>query len=564
MADSINNRDEKARQICGRWSRMVADRAVWLPQWQDIADLMAPRSAGIVQQYYTPNTTRESQLFDTTAGSALMTMAGGLMTWTMPSSEPWFGFDAPRRQAHLDKVKAWAQDCSEETRYLLANSAFYTEAHEDLLNHCAFGTSAMYFNLEEGKLRFETLTVGSFCVEENRYGLIDTLFREFELPLQQAVDKFGLENLPKTLQDLYEKEEARQQLFTFLHAVFPRPESEIPDGVNRAASQWKPFASCYVALNEKVIVKEGGFDFFPFSCGRYLKWRALNNRTAYGYGPGFAALPDTRQVNYMQMIQDCGTEKAVRPPMIADTALQGDIVLTAGGITWVEANLGQDRWPKPIEMPGAQYLELGNERIQMRQGTIKAQFYADLFNMFANLEGIRTATEIRERAAEKIDAITPAFTRLTSEKQVPMLQALFSLLMENGMLPMPPPEAVVPVSQFSGVVPMPDVNFTGRLAMAIKSLRTINTQRYIQEILPVAQLRPEIMAPVDWVGYSRGAARDAGIPTEYLKDEDQVAAELAQQAQQQQQMMQMQMAEQGAKAVGHVGGIPAIKDAMQS
>jgi hypothetical protein len=329
------------------------------------------------------------------------------------------------------------------------------------------------------------------------------------------------------------------------------------------ASHGKPFASYYLALAENTIIKESGFDFFPFSCGRYLKWRALRGKTAYGYGPGFAALPDTRQVNYMQMIQDCGTEKAVRPPMIADAALQNDIVQSAGGITWVEANLGEDRWPRPIEMPGAQYLQLGNERIAMRQGTIKAQFYVDLFNMFANLEGVRTATEIRERAAEKIDAITPAFTRLTSEKQTPMLQAIFQLLMEGGMLPPPPPEAIVPVSQFMGVVPLPDIQFTGRLAMAIKAQRTLNSQRFIQEILTVAPIRPEVMAPVDWVAFSRGSARDAGMPTEYLKDEDQVNAELAAQAKAQQQMQQMQMAEQAAKSVGHVGGIPAIQQAMQ-
>jgi hypothetical protein len=319
----------------------------------------------------------------------------------------------------------------------------------------------------------------------------------------------------------------------------------------------------YVAFTDKEIVRESGFDFFPFACGRYLKWRALKNRTAYGYGPGFAALPDTRQLNYMQMIQDVGTEKAVRPPMIADAMLEGDIVQSAGGITWVEAGLAQDRWPRPIEMPGYQYLELGNERIKMRQETVKAEFFVDLWNMFSNLEGIRTATEIRERASEKIDAITPAFTRLTTEKQLPMIKGVFGLLMENGMLPPPPPEAITPVSQFAGIVATPDVQFTGRLAMAIQQQRTLNTSRYLQEIMPIAQIRPEVMAPVDWVGYSRGAARDAGIPTEYLKDEDQVNAELAAQAKAQAQQQQMMMAEQAAKSVGHVGGIPAIQQAMQ-
>jgi hypothetical protein len=134
---------ERAKKLCGRWNRMVSNRAVWLPQWQEIADFMAPRSAGINTSYYTPSTSKESNLFDTTAGRSLATMAGGLMTWLMPSSTPWFAFNAPRNLAHVDKVKAWAQDCTEQALYLFANSPLYTEGHEDLLNHCAFGTSAM-------------------------------------------------------------------------------------------------------------------------------------------------------------------------------------------------------------------------------------------------------------------------------------------------------------------------------------------------------------------------------------------------------------------------------------
>lgn len=556
--------DDRANELVRRWGRMTAARAVWLPQWQEIADLMNTRAAGIVVNYYTPNTVRETVLFDTTAGDALLTMAGGLMSWTMPSSQPWFAFDAPRQLAASDRVRAWAQACSEEMRYILANSSFYTEAHEDLINHCCFGTSALYFNLEEdGHPRFETLSLGSFCIEENDDGEVDTLFREFELPLYQAVEKFGLQNLPKSMQEAHEKPEKRDQTFTFIHAVYPRPEHERPDDrIARLASHGKPWASCYIAMTEKVIVKESGFDFFPFSCGRYLKWRALRNRTAYGYGPGFAALPDTRQINFQQMMMDCMTEKIVRPPMIADASMEGDIVLSSGGITYVDTSISRDRWPEPINMTMPGSYQLGQDRVKMRQDTIKAKFHADLWNMFASLDGIRTATEIRERAAEKIDAITPAFTRLTTEKQIPMLKALFQMLLQAKMLPPPPPEAVIPVSQFMGVIPPPDIQFTSRLAMAVKSMQTVNAQRAVAELMPIAAVRPEVLAGIDWVKFARGECRNAGMPADYLKDEDQVQAELAAQAKMQQQQQQMMMAEQGAKAAGHLGGIPAIKEAM--
>lgn len=553
---------DKAKRLCDHWQRMQSMRAPWLPQWQEIAELMAPRSAGIASKTSTPSTSKEAMLFDTTANDALMTMAGGLMSWTMPGGEPWFAYDPPRPLAKSDKVKAWAQECSEAMRYLLANSAFYTEAHEDLLNHCAFGTSCLYFNLEDGQLRFEALNTGSYCIEENRFGVIDTLYREFEYDCQQAAQEFGEENLPPKMREILKDPDTNKakQRFKFLHAVYPRPESERPDGVGRLASHGKAWASCYIELGEKVLVKESGFDVFPFSCGRYLKWAALEGRTAYGYGPGFAALPDTRQINFQQMMMDCLSEKIVRPPMIVDARMDGDFVQSAGGVNLVEAGWQE---PKALQIAGNGNYQVGQDRVKMRADSIMAKFHAQLFNMFANLEGVRTATEINERAAEKIVAITPAFTRLSSEKHSPMLQGLFSMCMEAGLLPLPPPEAIQQVSQFVGIVPTPNIQFSSRLALAIKSQRSINANRAVQEIIQVAQLRPEVMAPIDWLAWGRGMARDAGMPTEYIKDEDQVKAEMAAQAKAAQQQQQMMMAEQAAKSVGHVGGLPAIQQAMQ-
>lgn len=562
MAEKANI-EIKAKNLCDRWQRMQTDRTPWLPQWQEIAELTSPRVAGITVKTSTPSTSKESMLFDTTAGDALQTMAGGLMSWTMPGGEPWFGFDPPRQHSREDKVKAWAQDCSEVARYLLANSNFYTEGHEDLLNHCSFGTSCLYFAVEDGKTYFEALPTGSYCIEENRHGVVDTLFREFEMSCEQACDQFGEENLPLKMQECMKEESKRRSKFKFVHAVYPRPDHERPDGVGRLAAHGKAWASCYVELGEKKLVKESGFSVFPFSIGRYLKWTALEGKTAYGYGPGFASLPDVRQANFMQMMMDCMAEKIVRPPMIADAAMEGDIILSAGGITFVETAIGQDRWPKPIEVSGAGNYQIGQERVKMRQDSIRAKYHAQLFDMFANLEGVRTATEINERAAEKIVAITPAFTRLSSEKHIPMLQSLFTLWLEAGLLPPPPPEAVQQVSEFLGYVPLPDIQFSSRLALAIKSLRSINANRYIQELVAIAPIRPEVMSNIDWVKWSRGAARDAGVPTEYLKDEEQVQAELQAQAKAQAAAQQMAMAEQGAKAAGHLGGISAMKEAMQ-
>lgn len=546
---------ERAEKLCRRWVDMQTERTPFLTIWQEIADLMSVRSAGIVAKTETPDTSKDSMLFDTTAGDALMTMAGGLMSWTMPTNEPWFNFEPTRELRGIDAVKRWTMECSELSREYLSNSSFYTEAHEDLLAHCGFATSAMYFAVEDGKQRFEHLPIGSYCIAENAFGVVDSLFREFEWTVEKAAEFFGKESLSEqSLKDLAD-EKGRMKKIKILHATYPRTDSERPkDALAKMADWGKAFASCYVEVSQKHLLRESGFDYFPFSVGRYLKWTALNGASPYGYGPGFAALPDTRQINFLQMVLDCEAEKRVKPPMIADERMEGDLILSAGGINYISDGM---RAPTPIPIEGN--YQIGMDRYKLRQDMIRAKFHAQLFNMFEGLDGVRTATEINERAAEKITTITPAFSRIASEKHTPMLQALFAQWLENGMLPPPPREAIQPISPTMGMVPSPVVTFSSRLALAIRNLRNVQADRHIQRIVAVAPLRPEVLEPFDWVKWARGSAEDAGVSADYLLSEEEVERRMQAKAQAQAAQMQMQMLEQGAKAVGQVGGIEALK-----
>lgn len=551
---------KRGLELVQRWQRMSADLQIWKSQWQEIADLMMPRKAGISSTTSTPGTSKEALLFDTTAGDAALTMAGGLMSWTTPANERWFAYDPVFNLRQSDRVKQWLTECSERIQEMLGNSNFYTEQHEDLLNHVTFGTSAMYSAFENNRFHFESLPIGTFAIEENAFGLVDTLFREFELTARQAEEMFGKENLPKKILDCLADDKKLGTRFCFLHAVYPRPEEERPKGPAQAAAWGKPFASCYVELSEKHLVKEGGYDSFPFAVGRYLKWSALSAKSPYGYGPGFAALPDTRQVNFLQMMLDCAAEKIVRPAMIAPTEMEGELILSAGGITYMDVGITNDRWPKPIQQVGD--YNVGQERVKMRQDAVNAKFHFELFNMFAGLDRQMTAFEVSERAAEKITLITPAFSRLTSEKNTPILQRLFALAMENGLLPPPPEEAI-----FEGngglFTPDPAVSFTSRLALAIKQLRNLSFQRQIQSDAQLAQFRPDILDNYNFDLITRDSARNNGVPAEWLLDEDKVAEMRQARAQAQQAQQAMMLAEQGSKAVKNVGGMAEAEKLLQ-
>lgn len=551
----------KAKQILQRWQEMSGTLSIWKTQWQEIADLMMPRKAGISSQDHTPSSSKESRLFDTTANDALMTMAGGLMSWTTPANEPWFNFQPVSALKDSDPVKQWLTDCSRRQQEILANSTFYTERHEDLLNHCAFGLSAMYIALENGKLHCESLPVGTFAIEENFLGEVDTLFRDLDLTARQAVEMFGEDNLPKKIIQAYNDEGKASKVFKFVHAVYPRKESERPKDAGRLADWGKAWASCYVECSEKKLVKESGYDSFPFSVGRYLKWSALGCKTPYGYGPGFAALPDVRQVNFLQMMMDVAAEKIVRPAMIAPEEMEGDLILSAGGITYMPSTLDVGRWPKPIQQVGD--YNIGNDRIKMRQDSIRAKFHYDLFNLFANLDRPQmTAREVAERAAEKITLISPAFSRLVAEKDTPMLRRLFDLSAEAGLFAPPPQEAVESINGQVMNVPSPNVDFTSRLALAVQQLNNLGFERQIEGDMVIAQFDPSIMDNYDWDRITRDRSRGNGMPTGWLRDEKQVQEMRQARAEAAAAAQGMAMAEQASKAVKNVGGPEQAKQLL--
>lgn len=553
---------ERGVKLMRRWQSMSTELSLWKPQWQDIADHMMPRSAGINTKYESPNTNREILLFDTTAGDAAMTMAGGLMSWTSPANEAWFNYKPAFGLRGVDPVERWLTECTDIIRELLADSNFYTETHEDLLAHCTFATSAMFIGMENGKLRFESLPIGSYAIEEDAFGNVNTLFREMTLTADQAKELFGEDELPKEVKDCLTDEAKRNSKHVFIHSVYPRPEEERPEGVGREASWGKAFASCYTHSASKKLVKESGYDSFPFAVGRYLKWTALTTRSPYGYGPGFSALPDTRQANFEAMMLDCLAEKIVRPAMNAPAELEGDLILSAGGINWIPTSVPDSRWPQPIPMNGDYNVAM--ERLKMRQESINLKFHVELFRMFAALDRQMTAREVAERAAEKIVLISPAFSRLQNEKHQPILRRIFELALRANLLPEPPEEAIIPVSEFMGVTPDPSISYSSRLSIALDQLKMMGFERQLATDMAIAQLRPDILDYYNFDNITPARMRANGMPADWITASEEVSNIRNARAQQQQAAMMAEMINQGSQAVRNLGGVDKTKEALES
>lgn len=538
----MKSRTDLADRVLQRHLDLVYQRATWETLWEDIAKYVMPRKAGIFTKESQPSVEDETLLFDGTAVRANMVLANGQLSWMTPMESRWFTMEPPKPMESEDSIEQWFQRCTEVVQAELARSNFYTEIHELYLDRGAFGTAAIM--VESGRnsaLNFTKLDIGTFAISENDEGLVDTISREYEMTARQAALKFGVESLPEPMRKELESPKGNRK-FPIVHTIYPRGPGEIEFGKRDGAN--KPFASVYVCKQTRTVLLASGFDEQPFFCTRYLKWK---NAEAYGYSPSWTALPEARQLNFLEKQLDSLAELTAFPRILIPAGFDGDIDLRAGGVTYFDPN-NPSATPKEWGT-GGRY-DVGVARAETKRNAINEAFHVDLFKMFAMLEKQMTAREVMERSAEKLIQFSPTFARMTTELFNPMLRRTFAILARQGKFP-PPPQQLVMI----GAIPEPEISYNSRVALAIKQLENAAFIRTSEMLLPYAQIKPEMLDNFDFDEITRDMARNDGLPARWLMDEDMVAQMRAQRAQAAQAAMEAEQMERTATALGKAGAV---------
>lgn len=526
-------------------------RSGWDSHWQALAQYVQPRKAFITEDrtLSSPNGEKESQLFDSTAVQANMILASGHMSWMTPAESIWFSFDVPQQFADDDEVKGWFHRASLIAAMELGRSNFYTEVQEAYLDRGCFGTASFYTaESKAGGLMFRNDEIATYSVLENCEGRVDTHLRDFKLTYRQAVQEYGNQCSPKILEEMAkEPVKAGQREAEFIQAVFPRLERDD----NNPSFMHKPFASVHIDKSNKHVCRVGGFDDFPYAVSRYLKW----GRSPYGWAPSWMALPDMRQLNFLAKNLDLLTELKLFPRVLIPAGLKGEVDLRPGGITYMKEGLTADQQPKEWVTTGD--IKEGMEREAQKREAINKAFHVDLFQMFAQMDrpAQMTAREVAERASEKLIQFSPTFARLTTEFYEPMLRRVFRLLFNMRKFP-PPPRQMFQVVGNSYMISEPQVQFSSRVATAMKQLENVGFMRTMDGLSAVASIRPEILDHYDWNKIARDLARNDGLPESWLLPAQQVAQMQADRAQRQAQMEQAQIAESVAGAAGKLATAP--------
>jgi hypothetical protein len=506
---------DKAVSIAKRFDYIKSRRDNWDTHYQELADYMLPRKADIVKKR-SRGEKRMELIYDGTALQSIDLMAAFLHGMLTSGAAPWFHLDIKDTDINRDDdVREWLQDTSMRMMRAFNQSNFETEVHETYVDLVVFGTSCMFIEMDKGDLRFSTRHISEFYAQEDQFGMVNTVFRMYRMTAEQAVERFGIENVSDFIKKKVEKNPDEE--VEILHAVMPRTERDVTKGNNKNM----PFMSAYLCMQTKMIMSEGGFEELPYVVPRFLKATG----EVMGRSPAMTALPDVKMLNLMSKTIIQAAQKQIDPPLLVpDDGFLLPIRTQPGGLNFFRA--GSRDTITPLQT-GAN-IPIGLNMEEQRRAAIRQAFYVDQI-LFSGQPGM-TATEVVQRQEERMRVIGPVLGRLMNEMLRPMIDRVFSLMLRDGMLAEPPE-----ILQGRDI----DIEYVSPLAKAQKSNSLNNTMRALEILLPLAQSLP-VGDHIDPDGLVEHVTDALGVPKTTLRSSREVAETRKQRAEQEAMMMQRQ------------------------
>lgn len=511
--------------------------------WDDCARYILQRHGNILTKL-SPGQPQTLRIYDTTAQEALLIGAAGMLTHIMPAGEKWFRL-SPKGKASSAAVKAWLDKLSDTAMSLIySDSNFYLAAHENLIDSMCFGTSLLM--LEEGKkfkLNFINIPVGTFCVEENDEGIVDTVTREWQWNARQAALKWGAESLGPIVRAAYESTEpaVSTKLFTFIHLIEPR--EGVPADGRRTVGMNRPIRSVYVCKEDNKVMDEGGYYEMPQFCSRFDH----SNNESYGRSPGTQTMPEIKLVNAMERDLLVWIELGVKPQWLVPNESDVDqIDNVPDGLIFYDSSVGG---AKPEQVQHKNNLDLGEKKTEQKRQRIRDAFYNKMFQMLsqaAEMKREKTAYEVQQMVAEQLVLFAPIFARYILEVANPMIERVVGIVMRNNLIE-PPPLAIGEKGvEF-------EINYTSKIALAIKSAQNQAFATMLALVEQIGQLDPSVVNAVKWGDGVRMVATNVGLPSELMRTAAEADAITKQQQQAQEAQRNAETAKTAAQAAQALG-----------
>ena len=539
--------EELLRNLKTRWEQLKDNRAKFESNWteaQNYAD-------NVVLNWKTPGEIpTRAKRYTSKPFNYNKTLVAGILGYAVSPSLVWFklSLEDPKLLKGWG-VKDWLEDCEKEMLAMFNRSNFYRETNPTVKDTTCIGHGTLFMDEDNDfRMRFTHFPANEIFIDINAYGEVDTCFRWYADSLRNVVSYFGEDNVCESMREAYKENTHWNDSYEILMCVYPREDYnlDLKDAKNM------PFACVYVDIKNNYILKESGFNEFPFAV---FEWERYPGH-AYSSSPTQDAMPDIKALNIIKKSSLQIAQTSAEPPMLASQEMK-DIDLSPRGITYKPT---KDSTLEPVRTGDNYPITL--QELANYEEAVKDWYYVDYFLALQQKQGNMTATEVMELQGEKAATLTTFIVNL-QEFLSNIITRSFKLLMRAGRLPQPP----LSLLQQNVIL---KIEFTGPLAQNQKKHHQMGgTVQALSAIGPIMQMFPAAGDFIDGDELMRSTMEGMGMPQNIIREENDVQklrearakAEAEAQAQQQQMEMAqtlMQNADKIAQAAQEEPGMTGL------
>ena len=416
-----------------RLGALRTDRSDWDQQWEEAAQRVYPahvdtftsRMSNIVGGGGDKKTDKQ---FDATVSFAALRFASVMESLVTPQNSIWHRMKATdpvlgrNRQVRefFDKLNQVLFD----HRYRPVGN-FVGNTQQTYLSLGVYGNGILYIDTpDSGKgLRYRNVHLAETYFVENHARIIDTVYRAYFLTARQIVQEANWD-VPQEIKEAAAQASQTEKKFEILHCVYPR-DDYVP---GRMDGKGKAFASEYILVEKKHVLREWGYDTFPYAISRYTQ----SAGEVYGRGPAQWALPAIKTLNEQKKTVLKQGHRVVDPVLLShDDGTLGSFSLRAGAMN--PGGVNKDGKALVHVLPTGS-IAVGDKMMEMEKAIIHDAFLITLFQILIDTPQM-TATEVLERAREKGMLLAPTAGRQQAEFLGPMSEREIDLLARQGLLP---------------------------------------------------------------------------------------------------------------------------------
>ena len=526
-------------------------RLPYLDRWRAIRDYELPYTGELDE---TPDENEQARrhddhIYNGAAWASNQVFAAGIMSGLTPQSRQWFRLSFANKDVqNMTGAGKLLDDRLDILNDVLNKSNFYNAIHSSYLE-LAFGQAPLgVFASAETGVHFVPFTIGSYFLDVDADGMVTTFAREYWMTLQQLADKFGVENLPRTLQLQYKNETEKSERHKVYWLVMPNRAHEN----GRIDRFHLPFVSVYwlESSRENEWLDVGGFHEFPVPVGRYL----VTGGAAYGKGPGWFAEGDSKGLQLLEQDYLTAVELGVKPPVQSDanTAMKGINLIPGGNTITSNGNAVTPLFQVNLALDHLQ------GKIQELTDRIKRAYAADLFLMLDSMTQTMTAREVMERTQEKMQQLGPVVQRMQFEFLSKIIERVYAILDRANVFPAPEDPQLAQMLAQEEI----QIEYISPLAQAQKLSGLVNIEQAVSFTAQLAQFDPAALDKINFPAAVDRYCDMLGAPAAIRRTEDEFAAIQEQKAEAAAQ--QEQAAQAAAVAQLAVPATQAAKNATEA